>query len=1128
MSILTNDGSGRATKRRKLSPSPVGKSSRKNDSEASDISSSDEEAESSTLMKRSAVGHRKHANGGGAATLPTGGLTRSSMLALQVNELLAETRPNHEKLISRLEPTIQRLQDIISQIQPRSPMLISEAEKTLKAETGVRVPFGGLRPAKDTKVKFEYQAPAIVEHVGPLALNLATKAANVTTLALQMPEGLLQEKDYLNHRAFQKRAYYLACVAAGLKEAKPGEFDLQFEEMDDLDLIPIILVKHAEYSPTGFLRSKIAIRIAVTFPNDAIPIDKTRPDKNCVRNSTAPGDELAVSATALYNSCARSLASASTIQIMHHDAARECDAFADTSRLASVWLQQRGMGSSKSEGGFGVDEWNVLCALLLKTGGHQGQALLSSRYTTIQLFKAVLQFLAAKDLTSPMVIRSKALQLPKTEYPILYDGATGVNIFGKMTPWSYRALREETSLSLAAINARNEDNFDAVFIVREADPLLKFDELYSVELPASTSTEKVFQVLTEGLGDRVKRINISGPATPSWEIGKTIKRPAKTLLRLGLLLAPDNKDRLVDHGPSAEDQEDAAKFRAFWGEKAELRRFKDGSIVESLIWSEDSPVTLQIIQYLLKKHFDVSASSVLSVANQADGLVLDQGSQLKPVDAFKLLNNAYQSLTTQLHHLEELPLRIRSITPADAQLSSSSVISPLCFIHTKPADIYIEFENSTRWPDNLPAIQHTKIAFLLKLGDVMQAAHTELTTRVGLENTETASSGHLNTSYLDIIYPSSAPGLPPISFRLRIHHDREQTLIEKTLASKGLTPLDQNTMSTALQIQKRTLALQRHTTQLRVLTTRFPALSSTIRLLKKWASSHLLSPSLLPDPILDLLVIHTFTHPAPWTAPSSAQTAFLRTLHTISRWDWANELLLIDTSLDGSLFSSASDVENLKTRFTAWRKLDPNMNNVVLFVGSNLDPTGVVWTQGHQPPRVLAGRLTALAKASIAVIREKGVEMQEADWKGLFQSPLNDFDFLIHLKRGFGRGEKKQKTLGKFKNLQLQESVDEEQIGFDPAELFVHDLEKTFGESILFFYDRDGGKVVAGLWNPRVLKQQNFRVRLSMSSMPIATAKNEEDGKEQVVINQASVLAEIAMMGEGLVQKVGVVKDLVQ
>ena len=238
--------------------------------------------------------------------------------------------------------------------------------------------------------------------------------------------------------------------------------------------------------------------------------------------------------------------------------------------------------------------------------------------------------------------------------------------------------------------------------------------------------------------------------------------------------------------------------------------------------------------------------------------------------------------------------------------------------------------------------------------------------------------------------------------------------------------------------------------------------------------------------------------------------------------------MLIDTSLDGSLFASTSDVEALRTRFTAWRKLDPNLNNVVLFVGTNLDPTGVVWTQGQQPPCVIAGRLTALARASVNVIREKGLDMREGDWRALFQSPTSDFDFLIHLKRRFGGGEEK-KSGGKFKNLQLQENMDEESIGFDPVALFVQDLEKTFEKSLLFFHDRDGGKVIAGLWNPKVLKHQTFRVRLDVSSQPVAAVKGDDEaGEVKVVINQAGVLAEVAMMGDGLLQKIEVLKDFVQ
>jgi U3 small nucleolar RNA-associated protein 22 len=1139
MSILTTSDAGRATKRRKLSASPEAAilprptpSSADSELEASEVSSSDEEDDRSILASRkSKAGHGKHANTNGLSNLPNGGLNRTSMLALQVNELLAETRSNYEKLESRLETTVQRITGLIKKIPVRPPALLRNAEKILKADSDVRIPFFNPRPSQESNYKFEYQAPERIDYLGSVALRFGEKSSstNTVTIAVQMPESLFQEKDYLNHRAFYRRAFYLACIAAGLKNAANDEFELHFQVKDDLELIPVVIVSATGSSPRGFQQSKAEIEITVTFPATSIPVEKTHPGSNCLREggNTAP--------TPMYSSCGRSLASLQDLQQMIHSSVKSCESFTDTSRLASIWLKQRDMGSSCSKGGFGIEEWTLLCALLLQTGGHNGQPLISNRYTTVQLFKAVLQFLAVKDLTSPMIVRS-SVQLARTDYPVLYDGATGVNLFFKMTPWSYQALREEASLTLAAINARNEDNFDSVFVVRASDPLRKFDELYQIESPSAATPQKVFDILIQGFGDRVKRISINIPSSRPWQVTEAKRTASSAKLNVGLVLAPENKDRLVDHGPPAENHEDAVKFRAFWGEKAELRRFKDGSIVESLVWSEDEPVTFQVIKYLVKKHFGLQASSVFSFANQVDSLMLNHQNKLKPTDAFKLLNNAYQTLTTQLHNLEELPLRIRSITAADSQLSSSSLITPLSYIQSPPANIYIEFENSTRWPDHLPAIQHTKIAFLLKLGEVLQAAHPEYSTRVGLENTRSTSSGHENTSYLDIILPTSTLTLPPLSFRLRITHDREITLIEKLLSSKTLTQPSQTTMTTALLAHRRILAHQHHTTALRTLTTRFPALSQTIRLLKKWTASHLLPPTLLPDPLLDLLAIHTFTSPYPYTQPTTSQTAFLRTLHTLSRWDWASSPLLIDTTLDGSLFnsSSSSDLSNLRTRFAAWRKLDPHMSNVVLFVGTNLDNTGVVWTQGQQPPRVLAGRLTALAGASVALLQKKGLHLlQEEDWRGLFRSPVGDFDFLIHLKRGLGKGEERKGkgSSGRFKNLQLQEGMEADAVGFDPVMEFVEDLESTFEGSMLLFYDRDGGTLIAGLWNPRVLKSQDFRVRLGASSMPMpvaeATNAGGEDEKEQVVINQSGILAEVAMMGEGLVQRIEVVKDFV-
>ena len=50
----------------------------------------------------------------------------------------------------------------------------------------------------------------------------------------------------------------------------------------------------------------------------------------------------------------------------------------------------------------------------------------------------------------------------------------------------------------------------------------------------------------------------------------------------------------------------AAEFRAFWGERAELRRFQDGSINEAVVWEGGSVggrrgVVTRVITHLLNR-----------------------------------------------------------------------------------------------------------------------------------------------------------------------------------------------------------------------------------------------------------------------------------------------------------------------------------------------------------------------------------------------------------------------------------------------------------------------------------------------------------------------------------------------
>ncbi|RMZ89054.1 hypothetical protein DV736_g3698, partial [Chaetothyriales sp. CBS 134916] len=680
---------------------------------------------------------------------------------------------------------------------------------------------------------------------------------------------------------------------------------------------------------------------------------------------------------------------------------------------------------------------------------------------------------------------------------------------------------------------KDEHVSDPVCSVDQADPLLQYDEVFSVTLQdLNTKTghpqknvQKLYTLLKQGLGNRITLLDLrySPPAERPASADLQAVKKDDWEVEVSLLLNPETASRLVDHGPSADDQEASKEFRAFWGEKAELRRFRDGSISESLVWSAGEPVTLQIFSHLVSRHFKQSPSLVILKTQRLEDNLLPQRTDLSSVEAFKHLNNQFQKLSSLLHQLEGLPLPVRSISPVDPALRSSVIRNPLDPLAAAPINVLIQFDSSTRWPDSLPAIQYTKIAFLSKLAELMSSSDSSLEMRVGLENTSTSSSGYLNTSFLDINYPPLSHTLAPICFRLRIYHDRELHLLQTALADKSLHGSIRDQFTSALAIQKQHyLAAPLHSTTIQNLTTKFRALSTTIRLLKKWASSHLLS-RLLPEEILETIAAHIFLHPRPWSTPSSASTAFYRCIWLLARWDWAAEPLIVDLSFSQDM--SAKQRDDLRTRFQAWRKLDPNMNKVAWFIGTNIDETGVVWTTNARPEKVTAARVSSLAGACMEIVTRMGTDMREVDIESLFRTPIEHFDFLLHLTRAVtkGNGTNKGKAVNTtYKNLQITNDLELDKIGFDPVELYLRDLEKAFGNVALFFYGTQGeGKVIAGLWRPNALGKKEWRVRIGFSTLPLR--EKEQQGEEEKTIgafNGEAVLSEMAMIGEGIVKKV--------
>ena len=945
-------------------------------------------------------------------------------------------------------------------------------------------------------------------------------------LAVTMPTQIFQEKDYLNYRYFHKRAFYLACIATGILEAEDSSFTIEYALQNDNQLQPIIIVHPGEGSD-DFSKSRCTIQVILAADGNLFPISKTLPHKNAVRPTIGVNSHGSLP-TPFYNASIRSeCSSLAYLKYLHVNLVQTRD-FANACILGSVWLRQRGLW----DGGFGPFEWACTVALLMQAGGLKGNPILSKGYNSYQIFKATLQYLAATDLvTNPLLIQPNGFESIRTNRPMLFDGVRGHNILYKMTPWSYAMLRHEANLTMKSLSDPLSDRFDACFITKVEGSLSRLDYTFSLPLcqqysPARDDTDavperlvycqEIYQTLSRGLDDRVLLIHIEAISGITWP--PTSRKPverSESYVKIGLLVSPAQVNRAVDHGPLAEDREAAIAYRKFWGEKAELRRFRDGSIQESLVWSVADPrncVLKQVIAYILQRHIGHQAIEGLKFVGESIDYMMPtyKGTLWDSATLYQPIMKAFKMLEKDIRSLEGLPLHIRQISAADPQLRYASIKAPIlnsiqCMID--PANVCVQFEGSSRWPDDLSAVRRTKMAFLLKIGELLEGSVTGLTAQVGLEN---AQDHLVNIVFLDINYPSGA------FFRLRIHHERELNLLERSVKGKSHTTASREQVASALALYKRNfIQSPTHTQVISTLGTRFPLLSPSMRLMKRWRDFHLLSDH-VGDELIELLTVRTFVHPYPWSVPGSVLTGFLRTLALIAKWDWPSEPLIVD--MNGEM--DASDVNTISLRFEAWRNIDPAMNRVAMFAASNVDRDGITWTEPG-PSKLVAARFSSLAKAACKLIKERGIELEP---EALFAASMGDYDFSINLKPQYTPNEKEMgiKTQPVFKNLHLGASEKRSLIGFKPIHSYLDELRMLYESNVLFFYNASGGSVIAGLWNPQTALRP-WKVNLQYSTMPLSPS-HDRKGKPQVVINQNAILHDISRLGADMILRIEVRK----
>lgn len=954
-------------------------------------------------------------------------------------------------------------------------------------------------------------------------------------MIVQLPKDMFQEKDYMNMRYFYRRAYYIAYIAAHVRKELGESMDLSFANLNENPLLPVLVLypqapndkANVNIGKRSSSKPTYSIRLIPCAPDNLFPWPKVTPNSNNNRPVETESKKSSQMSTPFYNSTLNAERTfIQYLRLLTH-ARNECAAFADACILGRIWLQQRGYGSSISQGGFGHFEWAVLAALLLQIGGRNGQAVLSNSLSSTELFKAVVNFLSTTDLsTAPFAFGSAkiAADTIRESGPVIFDPIRELNILYKMSPWSASLLQVYAKTTTDLLADETADKFEATFIVKADIPLQIFDAVFQIRIPdaarpidqadrrgaAWNFSQEVHRVLKKAYGQRAQLIHLQQPARSSWALTKTQTTEDMHVL-VGVIFDSSNMSRQMDYGPPAEEQKEAARFRQFWGEKAELRRFKDGSILECVEWSSMLPLQIceEITHYILRRHSKIASAGISMIESGFSSIIslshLDKG-------AFDAAKQAFQTLERDIRGLEDMPLHIRQLSPISAFARYSSTQLPLLGFHhgtVEPMDVNLYFEVSNRWPENLVAIQEAKIEFLLDIDRRLTSKHEKITTYLGRENREL---GVENLAYLDIVYENGA------AFRLRIQCDVEDTLLERQVNNKTLEPRIREEAEAALaRFRWSHTTLPLHTQMVATFCTRLHPLSQTIRLVKQWFISHKLS-SHISEELIELFVLHVFLQPYPWKTPSSVLTGFLRTLFFLSKWDWRDEALIVDSA------ETLTEEERSAVRdeLQASRKRDPNLNQRVMFVATSHDPSGLVYTR-NRPSKLAASRMTRLAKAACKIVRDEGINL---DPSTLFETALQDYDVLIHL------SPKAVKTIvreaateagtrkpSQFKNLDAVTGTTPLPMRIHPVGVLVEELQRVYDDTLIFFPGGEDDNIMAAIWNPKLQQKQKFRAGLSYN---FCASKGDEDAVE---VNRKAILLEIARAGGDVIRKVEVLDE---
>lgn len=337
------------------------------------------------------------------------------------------------------------------------------------------------------------------------------------------------------------------------------------------------------------------------------------------------------------------------------------------------------------------------------------------------IFKTVLLFLQKWPqeglfFESKVGLSEELKEILFSCYQVVFLDHSGVlNLAGRMTKDSLLKIQFCAETSLQKLDHPLFTNgFEEVFLLSR-DKFLDYDLIVRIrDLPEIANAydltsfkHALLRLLRAGLKERVYSFHLILQDQTFQLYDPSSKIEEKSEFSIGLRLHPFNSKSLVEYGPSYSDKEACAEFQAMWKDLAEVRRFKDGRILYAVVWEDIHPdkVILTMVDFLLREHLHLSCEFLL---DQLDPFLLTPKD--KSQDSTSYVFSTWYALE-KVKSISGLPLTIVQALPVSSVFRR---IGPI-FQGSSHFDILLEFEASSKWPENGVAIQKLKTALYLYL-----------------------------------------------------------------------------------------------------------------------------------------------------------------------------------------------------------------------------------------------------------------------------------------------------------------------------------------------------------------------------------------------------------------------------